>query len=104
MKKLILTAMLMTGVMSISKSQSSIDGIYSCVNPLFDNLTNCFSVNDVTGRFSGGGNMLFFQSDVGVQYTQMAYCVDNYNKDRVNCPTSPLLVLGSSSKKKKIAL
>lgn len=93
----------MTGVMSISKSQSSVDDIYSCVNPLFNNLTNCFSVNDVTGRFSGGGNTLFFQADAGVQYTQMSNCVDNYNKDRVVCPTSPLIVLGSSSKKKKTA-
>lgn len=101
MKKLILSAMLMTSVITIANSQTSVSDVYSCVNPLFDNLTGCFASNDVTGRYSGGGSTLYFQADAGIQYSQMSGCVENYNKDRTYCPTAPLLVLGSSTKKKK---
>lgn len=101
MKKTFLLVMLITGFISISNSQTGVNDIYSCVNPLFDNLTVCFSTNDVTGRYTGGGSTLYFQADAGIQYTQLSGCVDNYNKDRIYCPTAPMLVLGSGAKKKK---
>jgi hypothetical protein len=104
MRKLILSAMLIAGSMNISKSQSSVDDIYSCVNPLFNNLTDCLFTNDVSGRYSGGGSVLFFQPDAGIQYSQMSGCIENYNKDRVVCPTAPLLVIGNGQKKKKTIL
>jgi hypothetical protein len=104
MKKLILSFMFIVGTMNISNSQNTIEDVYSCVNSHFTNLTQCFELNDVTGRYSGGGNTLYFQPDAGIIYSQLNTCVDNYNKDRVTCPTAPLLILGSSSKKKKIAL
>lgn len=104
MKKIILTVLLFTSVFSITSSQTSVDDAYSCVNPLFNTLTGCFAANDVTGRYSGGGSTLYFQADAGIQYTQMEGCVLNYNKDRAYCPTAPLLVLGSSTKKKKTAI
>lgn len=104
MKKLILSVMFFTGVMNISNSQTTMDDAYSCVNGHFTNLTLCFEANDATGRYSGGGNTLYFQPDAGVTYTQVGTCVDDYNKDRVTCPTAPLLVLGNSVKKKKVAL
>lgn len=94
--------MFVTSVASISTSQNTVNDVYSCVNPLFTTLTTCFDTNDVTGRYSGGGNTLYFQSDAGIQFSQMDGCVTNYNKDRISCPTAPLLILGSSVKKKKI--
>lgn len=96
--------MFVASAITMSKSQTGVSDVYGCVNPLYDNLTVCFSSNDVTGRYSGGGSVLYFQADAGIQYTQMSTCVDNYNKDRIVCPTAPLLVLGSCSKKKKTVL
>ena len=101
MKKLLLSAMIVSSSIVAGTAQSSFDDVYSCVNPLFDGLTSCFSTNDVTGRYSGGGSTLYFQADAGIQYSQMSGCVDNYNKDRIYCPTAPLLVLGSGTKVKK---
>jgi hypothetical protein len=103
MKKLLLSVMFAASATTISNSQT-IDDAYSCVNPLYNTLTSCFSTNDVTGRYSGGGNTLYFQADAGVQYNQLSGCVDNYNKDRVYCPTAPLLILGTSQKAKKTVL
>lgn len=103
MKKLLLTAVILSGSIAAGTAQSSVSDAYSCVNPLFNSLTFCFESNDVTGRYNGGGSTLYFQADAGIQYSQMSACVDNYNKDRVVCPTAPLLVLGSSSKVKKTA-
>lgn len=102
MKKVILTVMFVAGAMSISNSQTNVNDIYSCVNPLFNTLTDCFTSNDVSGRYSGGGSTLYFQADAGIQYSQMDGCVTNYNKDRITCPTAPLLVLGSNKKTKKV--
>lgn len=104
MKKLILSLVFVASAIGMSKSQTSVGDVYSCVNPLYDNLTMCFASNDVTGRYSSGGSVLYFQADAGIQYTQISGCVDNYNKDRVVCPTAPLLVLGGSAKKKKTVL
>jgi len=104
MKKLVLTVALIASAVVATNSQTTIDDAYACVNGHFTNLTQCFSTNDVTGRYSGGGNTLYFQPDAGIVYTQISTCVENYNKDRMSCPTAPLLVLGTCSKKKKIAL
>jgi len=101
MKKLILTAILMTGVMSISNSQSLGDS-FDCVNGQYETLNLCFMSSDVTGTFRGTASTLYFQPDAGINYGQYAPCVDNYNKDRVTCAAAPLLVIGSASKKKKI--
>lgn len=102
MKKIVLTVMVLVSTLNITTSQTSINDVYSCVNQHFNNLTYCFDANDVTGRYTGGGNTLYFQADAGITYNQMSTCVENYNKDRVVCPTAPLLVLGSSMKKKKV--
>ena len=102
-KKLLLVALVTVSV-NAGKAQPGVNDIYSCVNPLFNGLTFCFESNDVTGRYSGSGNTLYFQADAGVQYSQMSTCVDNYNKDRIYCPTAPLLMLGTSVKKKKTIL
>jgi lipopolysaccharide export system protein LptC len=104
MKRLILSMMFVAGAIGITNSQSTIDNAYNCVNSHFTNLTQCFESNDVTGRYSGGANTLYFQADAGVTYTQVSTCVDNYNKDRVSCPTAPLLLLGTSQKSKKTVL
>lgn len=93
--------MFIVSTITISKSQTGIDDVYSCVNPLFDQLTICFASNDVTGRYTGGGSTLYFQLDAGITYGQFSPCVDGYNKDRIYCPTAPLLVIGSSTKIKK---
>ena len=93
--------MFVTGVINLSNSQNTIEDVYSCVNSHFITLTQCFESNDVTGRYSGGGNILYFQSDAGITYNQVSTCVENYNKDRVLCPTAPLLILGTSNKSKK---
>jgi hypothetical protein len=102
MKKLILTASLIVSVFTIATSQSTIDDQYSCVNQHYSNLTNCFQVNDVTGTYTGSGSILYFQPSAGIRFEQFNPCVDTYNKDRVSCPTSPLLVVGQSRKKKTI--
>jgi len=104
MKKLLISAMIVSSSIVVGTAQSSLDDEYSCVNPLFSTLTVCFESNDVTGRYSGGGNTLYFLADAGVQYSQLSGCVDNYNKDRVYCPPAPLLVLGSNQKLKKTVL
>lgn len=104
MKKIILTVMFIAGAMNISNSQTNLDDAYNCVNGHFNNLTFCFESNDVTGRYSGGGNTLYFQPDAGISYNQFSTCVENYNKDRVTCPVAPLLVIGNGAKKKKTAL
>lgn len=104
MKKLIVSVMVIASSITITNSQSSISDSYNCVNQHFQNLTQCFSTNDVTGIYNGGGNILYFQPDAGIQYSQINGCVDNYNKDRVVCPTAPLLVLGTNQKKKKTVL
>ena len=96
--------MIVSSSIVVGTAQSSFDDVYSCVNPLFNTLTVCFETNDVTGRYSGGGNTLYFQADAGIQYSQMSGCVDNYNKDRVYCPTAPMLLLGTSQKAKKSIL
>jgi len=101
MKKLLFSAMIVSSSIVVGTAQSSFDDAYSCVNPLFNTLTLCFETNDVTGRYSGGGNTLYFQADAGILYSQMSGCVDNYNKDRVYCPTAPMLMIGSSQKIKK---
>ena len=103
MKKVLLSAMIVSGSIVLVTAQTSVSDVYSCVNPLYNTLTVCFESNDVTGRYSGGGSTLYFQSDAGIQYSQMSGCVDNYNKDRIYCPTAPLLVLGSGTKVKKTA-
>lgn len=100
MKKVILTVMLMTGVMSILNSQSLGDS-FDCVNGQYENLNLCFLSSDVTGTFRGTASTLYFQPDAGVTYGQFAPCVDNYNKDRVTCPAAPLLVVGSATKSKR---
>jgi len=102
MKKIILSVMFIVSTINISNSQSSLSDTYSCVNPLFETLTNCFNVSDVTGTYRGTGSTLYFKPDEGIQYTQYSPCVDNYNKDRVICPTAPLLVIGSMTKTKKV--
>lgn len=102
MKKVILTLMLLTGVLSISNSQSLGDS-YDCINSQYENLNLCFVSSDVTGTFRGTGSTLYFQPDAGITYGQFSPCVDNYNKDRVTCPAAPLLVIGSMKTKKKIA-
>ena len=93
----------MVGTMNISNSQTNISDVYSCVNGHYGNLNTCLLTNDVTGIFQGTGSILYFQPDQGVTYNQYGTCVDNYNKDRVTCPTAPLLVIGTSQKKKKVA-
>lgn len=104
MIKKLLLATLVTISVNAGKAQTGVNDVYSCVNPLFEGLTMCFTTNDVTGRYSGSGNTLYFQADAGVQYSQISICVDNYNKDRIYCPTAPLLMLGTSVKKKKTVL
>lgn len=91
----------MTGVMSMSNSQSLSDS-YDCINGHYENLNTCFMSNDVTGVFRGTGNTLYFQPDAGITYGQFSPCVENYNKDRVTCPAAPLLVVGSMSKSKRV--
>ena len=103
MKKVILSIMFVAGTINISSSQSTIDDIYNCVGGHYTNLTQCFSNNDVTGRYVGSGNILYFQPDAGISYNQVSPCVDTYNKDRLTCPIAPLLVIGNSDKKKKVA-
>lgn len=93
----------MMGIMNISNSQTSVSDVYDCVNQHYSNLTTCFETNDVSGRYSGSGSILYFQPDAGILYNQVSSCVDNYNKDRLVCPTAPLLVIGNGDKKKKIA-
>lgn len=100
MKKIILSAILLTGVLSISNSQTLNDS-YSCVNSQYENLNICFVTNDVTGVFRGTGTTLYFQPDAGITYGQFSPCVDSYNKDRLNCPSAPLLVVGNMSKSKR---
>lgn len=101
MKNLIFTLLLIIGVINMTNSQSTLDDQYSCVNTHFENLTQCFLTNDVTGVYRGTGSTLYFQPDAGISYTQFSPCVDSYNKDRLVCPIAPLLVVGSSPKTKK---
>jgi len=104
MKKILISAMIISSSIVVGTAQSSFEDAYSCVTPLFNTLTVCFESNDVTGKFSGSGQTLYFQADAGIQYTQLSGCVDNYNKDRLTCPTAPLLLLGSVQKIKKSVL
>jgi len=101
MKKIVLTVALIASVITATNSQTSISDTYTCVNSHYENLNICFLAGDVTGVFRGTGSTLYFQPDAGVTYNQFYPCVDNYNKDRVTCPTAPLLVIGSGTKTKK---
>lgn len=104
MKNVILTTTLFLGMTFVSSSQTTISDMYNCVNEKYSTLTQCLTSNDATGMYIGSGSILYFQPDVGVTYNQVFPCVDSYNKDRVDCETAPLLIIGNGVKKKKTVL
>lgn len=101
MKKLIVFSAFIGLLIPVSSnSQNSEEGGGgSCAQSLGNTLLACFSGNDVTGQWYGGGSTLYFAPDAGIPYGQVNSCVVQYNNARSSCPGAPLVVIGGAKKK-----